>query len=79
MGRSHSYVSEQVAVADFRLSGRRAETNERIDGVVMFERPTFKEANQTLFLQMATWDAVDRPVLVPIPLGISHFMEGEFQ
>jgi len=77
--RSRSYISEQVPVSDFRLSGRRVEANERIDGVVLFEKPMFKESDQSLFLQVSTWDAVDRPVLVPIPLGVSHVIEGEFQ
>ncbi len=77
--RSHPYVSEQVAVSDFRLSSRTAEANERVDGVALFEKPMFKESDQTLFLQVSTWDAVDRPVLVPIPLGMSHFTEGEFE
>jgi hypothetical protein len=77
--RSHSYISEQVPVSAFRLSGRRVEANERIDGVVLFEKPMFKESNQSLFLQVSTWDAVDRPVLIPIPLGVSHFIEGELQ
>jgi hypothetical protein len=77
--RSHSYISEQVPVSDFRLSSRRVEANERIDGVVLFEKPMFKESNQSLFLQVSTWDAVDRPVLVPVPLGVRHFIEGEFQ
>jgi hypothetical protein len=50
--RSRSYISEQVPVSDFRLSGRRVEGNERIDGVVLFEKPMFKESNQSLFLQV---------------------------
>jgi hypothetical protein len=77
--RNHSYISEQIPVSDFRLSSRRVEANERIDGVVLFEKPMFKESDQSLFVQISTWDAVDRPFLVPIPLGVSHFIEGEFQ
>src|SRR5262249_17122616 len=77
--RSHPYVSEQVAVSDFRLSSRKAEANKRVDGVALFEKAMFKGARQGLLLQVSSWGAVDRPVLVPIPLGVSHFKEGEFQ
>jgi hypothetical protein len=63
-------AAEQLAVADFRLSRRRVGTGERADGVVVFERPPYKQSNETLFLQMAESGAVDRPALAPIGFGV---------
>ena len=48
---------------------------ERADGVVVFQRPSFKQSNETLFLQMAESGAVDRPALAPIGFGITSFRE----
>jgi len=44
-------------------------------GVVVFERPPYKQSNETLLLQMAESGAVDRPALAPIGFGISTFGE----
>ena len=63
--------SEQLAVRDFRLSRRRLGPGERADGVVLFDRPSFKQSNETLFLQMAESGAVDKPALAPIGFGVS--------
>ena len=46
-------TAEQLTIMDFRLSRRRVGTGERADGVVVFERPPYKQSNETLFLQMA--------------------------
>ena len=64
-------TAEQLTIMDFRLSRRRVGTGERADGVVVFERPPYKQSNETLFLQMAESGAVDRPALAPIGFGIS--------
>ena len=63
--------SEQLVVRDFRLSRRRLGPGERADGVVLFDRPSFKQSNETLFLQVAESGAVDRPALAPIGFGVS--------
>jgi len=63
--------SEQLMVRDFRLSGRRLGPGERADGVVVFDRPSFKQSSETLFLQVAESGAVDRPALAPIGFGVS--------
>jgi hypothetical protein len=68
-------AAEQLVVADFRLSRRRVGTGERADGVVMFERPPYKQSNETLFLQMAESGAVDRPALAPIGFGVSSLRQ----
>jgi hypothetical protein len=69
-------TAEQLPVTDFRLSTRRLGAGARADGVVVFERPAFKQANETLFLQMADSGAVDKPALAPIGFGISTFRGG---
>lgn len=70
-------TAEQLPVTDFRLSKRRLGPGERSDGVVVFERPPYKQSNETLLLQMAEAGAVDRPALAPIGFGISTFREDE--
>ena len=65
--------SEQLPVEEFRMSRRRLGPGERADGVVVFERPSFKQSNETVLLQMADSGAVDRPALAPIGFGISTF------
>ncbi len=73
--KSRWTTAEQLAVTDFRMSRRRVGPGERADGVVVFQRPSFKQSNETLFLQMAESGAVDRPALAPIGFGISSFRE----
>lgn len=58
--------SEPMAIKDYRMTARRLAPGARADGVVMFERPTFKESSERLLLQVAQAEEVDRPVLVPI-------------
>jgi len=69
--RSHWGTSQQLAVKDFRLARRRIGPSERTDGVVVFGRPSFKQSNETLFLQIAESGAVDKPALAPIGFGVS--------
>ena len=73
--RSHWATSDQLPVTDYRLSKRRLSPGERADGVVLFERPPYKQSNESLFLQMAEAGAVDRPALAPIGFGISTLRE----
>lgn len=77
--RSRWVTSEQLPIADFRLSRRRIGPGERADGVVVFKRPSFKQSNETVFLQMAESGAVDRPALAPIGFGISSFREVKYE
>ena len=39
------------------------------------QRPSFKQSNETLLLQMADSGAVDRPALAPIGFGISSLRQ----
>ena len=73
--KSRWSMSEQLPVMDFRMSRRRLGPGERADGVVVFQRPSFKQSTETLFLQMAESGAVDRPALAPIGFGISSLRE----
>lgn len=55
--------SEPVPVKNYRLTSRKIMPHARADGVVVFQRPTFKESRDRLLLQIAQTDAVDRPVV----------------
>lgn len=68
-------TSEQLPVKDFRLSRRRLGPGERADGVVIFDRPTFKQSNESVFLQIADSGAIDKPALAPIGFGVSTVRE----
>ncbi len=67
--------SEQLPVEEFRMSQRRIGPGERADGVLVFQRPSFKQSNETLLLQMADSGAVDRPALAPIGFGINSLRQ----
>ena len=58
--------SEPVAVKDYSLTTRTLAPGARADGVVVFERPSFKESRERLLLAVAQAEEVDRPVLAPI-------------
>ncbi len=68
-------TAEQLPIVDYRLSERRIGLHERADGVAVFERPPYKQSNETLFLQMAESGAVDKPALAPIGFGVSSSRE----
>jgi len=68
-------TAEQLPIQDFRLNRRRIGAGERADGVVVFERPPYKQSNETLLLQIADSGAVDRPALAPIGFGVSTAQE----
>ncbi len=59
--------AEPVAISAYRVTSRRLAPGERADGVVMFERPAFKESSEKLQLQLTEASQVDQPILVPIP------------
>lgn len=70
-GKEKWTTAEQLPIEDFRLNRRRIGAGERADGVVVFERPPYKQSNETLLLQIADSGAVDRPALAPIGFGVS--------
>jgi hypothetical protein len=57
---------QQVPIEIYRMSRRRLNPGERVDGVVIFERPAIKQSKETLMLQIADSAAVDQPTLAPI-------------
>lgn len=70
-------TAEQLPVVDFRLNRRRLGPSERADGVVVFDRPPYKQSNEMLLLQVAESGAVDRPALAPIGFGVSNSREDD--
>src|SRR6202048_3016428 len=58
--------AEPVAIKDYWMTSRRLAPGARADGIVVFERPTFKESRERLLLAVAQAEEVDRPVLAPI-------------
>jgi hypothetical protein len=60
-------ISDQLEIRDYRLSATRLEPGGRANGVVVFDRPNFKESTEKLFLQIAQADQVDRPIMIRLP------------
>ena len=60
-------ISDQLEVRDYKLSATRLEPGARADGVVVFDRPNFKESTEKLYLQIAQADQVDQPILIHLP------------
>jgi hypothetical protein len=58
--------AEPVAIKDYWITSHRLAPGARVDGIVVFERPTFKESRERLLLAVAQAEEVDRPVLAPI-------------
>ena len=58
--------AEPVAIKDYWMTTRKLAPGGRADGLVVFERPSFKESRERLLLAVAQAEEVDRPVLVPI-------------
>jgi hypothetical protein len=57
---------QQLPVETYQMSRRRLDPGGRIDGVVVFERPSIKQSTERLMLQIADSAAVDQPTLAPI-------------
>ena len=60
-------LADQVPIKDFRLPTRKLAPGMRVDGVVRFTRPSFKQDQERLQLALATADAVNRPLLISLP------------
>lgn len=65
--RSHWSASEQLPVKAYLLTPKKLAPGERADGVLIIDRPAFKQSSESLFLQIAEAGAVDKPALAPIP------------
>ena len=66
-GKGKEIKAEPVGISDYRMTSKRLAPGERADGVVVFERPTFKESAEKLELQVAESGQVNHPVRVPVP------------
>jgi hypothetical protein len=62
-----SVTAEQLEVRDFRLSATRLEPGARADGVVLFDRPNYKQSTEKLYLQLAQADKIEQPILIRLP------------
>jgi hypothetical protein len=65
--RRHIVEAEQVPVNNFKVNGQRLSPGQRADGVVMFDRPGFKQSQERLLLQLASANSVDKPLLLAVP------------
>lgn len=65
-GHGKPVKAEPLAIHDYVITDRRLRPGARADAVVIFERPSFKESSEQMFLQIAQAEQVDKPVLVPI-------------
>jgi hypothetical protein len=59
--------AEPVPIADYQMTARRLAPGARADGIVVFERPAFKESGERLMLQLSEAEQVDRPILLALP------------
>jgi hypothetical protein len=62
-----SITADQLEVRDFRLSATRLEPGARADGVVLFNRPNYKQSTEKLYLQLAQADKIEQPILIRLP------------
>ena len=69
--------AEPIPISEYRMTARKLEPGQRADGVVVFERPSFKESSERLQLQLAEAEEVDRPLLLPVPFSCG--IEGDVQ
>lgn len=60
-------TSDQLEIREYRLSATRLEPGERADGIVLYDRPNFKQSTEKLFLQIAQADQIDQPILIRLP------------
>jgi hypothetical protein len=60
-------LADQVPIREYRYTQRKLAPGARADGVVRFERPAYKQAQEGLALELTTADAVNRPLLLNLP------------
>jgi hypothetical protein len=59
--------AEPIVVSEYHMTGRRLAAGQRVDGVVVFERPSFKESGERLQLRLAEAEQVNHPILLSVP------------
>jgi hypothetical protein len=65
--KGKNIIADQLEICDFRPSATRLEPGSRADGVVLFDRPNYKQSTEKLYLQLAQADKIDQPVLIHLP------------
>lgn len=60
-------LADQVPIREYRYTQRKLAPGARADGVVRFERPAYKQAQERLELELTTVDAVNHPLLLGLP------------
>ncbi len=80
--KQKNILADQVPITDHRYTERKLAPGARADGVVKFERPNFKQAQERLQLELATADAVNHPLLLNLPFtppatSIFHAQENQ--
>jgi hypothetical protein len=73
--RARWATAEQLPVQAYVMSSRRLAAGERVDGVVVFERPLLKQSTEELLLQIADSAAIDKPALAPISFRSTNNVE----
>jgi hypothetical protein len=73
--RTRWTTAEQLPVQAYVMSSRRLGAGERVDGVVVFERPPLKQSTDELLLQIADSAAIDKPALAPISFRSTNSLE----
>jgi hypothetical protein len=58
--------ADPLPIKEYTMTIRRLPPGARADGVVVFDRPSFKESREQMLLQVAQAEGVDQPVLVPV-------------
>ena len=76
-GKAKRIKAEPVPISEYRMTTRRLASGVRADGVLVFERPAFKESSEKLQLQIAQAERVDHPILLPVPFTATS--QGEEQ
>ena len=64
--KGETIKAEPVPASGYQVTARRLEPRRRVDGIVVFERPRFKESGERLQLRLAMADQVDRPIVLPL-------------
>jgi len=75
----HPIKAETVPVVEYRLTSLRLAPGERADGVLVFERPGFKQADEGLLLELAETERADKPLLVPLPFVSDRVLEARHE
>jgi hypothetical protein len=67
-----TFKADPMPIKDYTLTMRRLPPGAHADGLVVFDRPSFKESREQMLLQIAQAEGVDEPVLVPVAFVASE-------